>query len=320
MKVSFIIPHKGRLEMLKETIVSILNLDYDQTQLEIIVVSQNDSLSSNELVANDINNQVTVVLADEKGTISKSRNIGAAKAKGEYLAFLDADIDLSNNWLLVMFEEMNRDTQRKIVSAYQICDDDAPELEKLRTELSNTKVDVNVKFLPGRNLFLHKDTFKAVNGFPEHLITCEDYFFTDKVDELGDLFYTSKASYIHLGEDKEWDQLFHKEIWRGQSNLKSLSGRTIPLREYPSLLVPLWIFFFTFAGSISLLLGDFGILFSCILSIAVPIFLYSQRLSSMAKRKIKFGIIVKFYLVYFAARAIGTVVGVTKSFKVRNAA
>jgi len=320
MKVSFIIPHKGRLEMLKETIVSILNLNYDQTQLEIIVVSQNDSLSANELVTSNINNQVTVILTDEKGTISKSRNIGAVKAKGEYLAFLDADIDLSNNWLAVMFEEIAKDTQRKIVSAYQVCTDDAPELEKLRTELSNVEVDVNVKFLPGRNLFLHKNTFETVNGFPEHLITCEDYFFTDKVDELGDLFYTSKASYIHLGEDKEWDQLFHKEIWRGQSNLKSLSGRTVPLREYPSFLVPLWIFFFTIAASISLLLGNFGMVLSCLLIIALPILLYSQRLSRMAKGKIKFGIIVKFYLVYFAARAIGTVVGLTKSFNVRNAA
>jgi len=320
VKVSFIIPHKGRLEMLKETIFSILNLNYDQTQLEIIVVSQNNALSVNELVDNNINNQVEVFLADERGTISKSRNIGAAKAKGEYLAFLDADIDLSNNWLLVMFEEMNRNSQRKLVSAHQVCSDDAPELEKLRTELSNIEVDVNVKFLPGRNLFLHKDTFKAVNGFPEHLITCEDYFFTDKVDELGDLFYTSKASYIHLGEDKEWYQLFHKEIWRGQSNLKSLSGRTIPLREYPSFLVPLWIFFFGIAASLSLLFGHLSSTLACITFIALPIFLYSQRLSRMAKRKIKFGIIVKFYLVYFGARAIGTVVGLTKSFNVRNAA
>lgn len=306
--------------MLKETIVSILNLNYDQTQLEIIVVSQNNALSVNELVDNNIKNQVEVFLADEQGTISKSRNIGAAKAKGEYLAFLDADIDLSNNWLLVMFEEMNRNSQRKLVSAHQVCSDDAPELEKLRTELSNVEVDVNVKFLPGRNLFLHKDTFKAVNGFPEHLITCEDYFFTDKVDELGDLFYTSKASYIHLGEDKEWYQLFHKEIWRGQSNLKSLSGRTIPLREYPSFLVPLWIFFFSIAVSLSLLFGNLSNTLACITFIALPIFLYSQRLSRMAKRKIKFSIIVKFYLVYFAARAIGTVVGLTKSFNVRNAA
>jgi len=320
MKVSFIIPHKGRLEMLKETIVSILNLDYDQNQIEIIVVSQNDTLPISQLVENDFNKQITVVLVDEKGTISKSRNIGAAKAKGEYLAFLDADIDLSTNWLVVMLEEMNRDKQRKIVSAYQVCADDAPELEKLRTELSNAEVDVNVKFLPGRNLFLHKDTFQEVGGFPEHLVTCEDYFFTDKVDELGDLFYTSKASYVHLGEDKEWDQLFHKEIWRGQSNLKSLSGRNVPLREYPSLLVPLWIFFFAITTSISVLLGHIVMSFSSVLFIALPIFLYSQRLSRMAKRKIKFGIIVKFYLVYFAARAIGTVVGLTKSFNVRNAA
>jgi len=320
MKVSFIIPHKGRLEMLKDTIVSILKLNYDQTQIEIIVVSQNESLAVDELINSNITTQVKVILADDRGTISKSRNIGSAQANGEYLAFLDADIDLSVNWLTVMLDEIIQVPNRKIVSAYQICSDDAPQLEKLRTELSNTKVDVNVNFLPGRNLFLHRDTFKAVGGFPEHLITCEDYYFTDKVADLGDLFYTSKASYVHLGEDKEWDQLFHKEIWRGQSNLKSLSGRTIPLREYPSLLTPLWFFFFTIVMCISLFFGNLSSAMFYLLFIVLPVLLYSQRLNKMANGRIKFRIIVKFYLIYFSARAIGTVVGVTKSFNVRNSA
>jgi len=319
MNVSFIIPHKGRLEMLKETIVSILNLNYDQTQIEIIVVSQNDFLSVNELVKSN-NNQITILLADEKGTISKSRNMGAAKATGEYLTFLDADINLSTNWLNVMFEEIQKDDKRKIIASTQINSNQASSVEIIRTLMNSSTADSYVDSLSGANLFMNAKDFWFAEGFPEELTTCEDIFFTSKVAKVGLLFCTSKANHVYLGEDKNWSQLFNKEIWRGQSNLKSLSGRTIPLREYPSLLVPLWIFFFTIAASLSLLLGNLGSTLSCILIIALPVFLYSQRLKRMAKRKVKFGIIVKFYLVYFAARAIGTVVGLTKSFNVRNAA
>jgi len=97
-----------------------------------------------------------------------------------------------------------------------------------------------------------------------------------------------------------------------------LFGRSIPFREYPSLLVPIGIFFFTSAASILLLLGEFGSTLYCFLIIALPVFLYSLRLNKMVKGEIKFAVIVKFYLIYFAARAIGTVIGVTKSFNVRN--
>ncbi|NTS78272.1 glycosyltransferase family 2 protein [Catenovulum sp. SM1970] len=321
-KVSFIIPHKGRLEMLSQTVLSILNLDYHLSAIEVIVVSQNERLDASEIIDKNTNGfeQVQVFLRKEGGTISASRNFGVTRASGEYLAFLDADIDLSSNWLNIMFEKLAEKPDRKLVSAYQICHQDAPELEKLRTELSNFDVDQAVSFLPGRNLFLTRDTFDKVNGFPEHLITCEDYYFTDKVNELGELFYTTDASYVHLGEDKEWGQLFDKEIWRGQSNLKSLKGRSIPVREYPSLLVPLWVFLFGLGAIIALFFGNIPAVVSNLVAVLLPVFAYSYRLFSKTEARLSFYLISKFYSIYFVARAIGTVMGVVKAFNVRNGA
>jgi len=320
MKVSFIIPHKGRLEMLKETIVSILNLDYEQNQIEVIIVSQNKTLAVEELVGSIQTNQVKVILADDKGTIAKSRNIGAEKANGDFLAFLDADINLSANWLIVMLDEIQKDDKRKIIASAQINSSQPSIVERIRTLMNNAAEDSNVDSLAGANLFIHNNDFLMAEGFPEELTTCEDIFFTSKVAKDGVLYCTSKTSHVHLGEDKNWSQLFHKEIWRGQSNIKSLFGRSIPLREYPSLLVPIWIFFFIVVASISLALGDFVIVLYCFLVIALPILLYSLRLTRMAKRRIKFIDIITFYLIYFAARTIGTVVGFTKSFNIRNSA
>jgi glycosyltransferase involved in cell wall biosynthesis len=303
--------------MLKETIASIFTLDYQQNKLEIIVVSQNEQLSSNDL-ATEHPTKLTVILADATGAIAKSRNIGAKIAQGEYLAFLDADIELSTNWLNVMFEQLAYDNNRKLVSAHQICHANATPLEKLRTELSNIELDVDVAFLPGRNLFLHRNTFVQVQGFPEHLVTCEDYYFTDQVGQLGTLFYSSAAHYIHLGEDKSWRQLFNKEIWRGQSNVKSLKGRNIPLREYPSLLVPFWVFFFAIFTMISSALMDITLLLSSLGALLLPVALYSFRLHRLTDKKLKSGTIVRFYLTYFIARALGTVTGIIKSINVRN--
>jgi glycosyltransferase involved in cell wall biosynthesis len=320
MKVSFIIPHKGRLEMLKETIISILNLDYEQSQIEVIIVSQNKTLVVEELVGSIQTNQVKIILADDKGTIAKSRNIGAEKADGDFLAFLDADINLSANWLIVMLDEIQKDDKRKIIASVQINSSQPSIVERIRTLMISATSDSNVDALAGANLFMNSKDFWLAEGFPEELTTCEDIYFTSKVAKIGLLYCTSKTNHVHLGEDKSWSQMFYKEIWRGQSNIKSLFGRSIPLREYPSLLVPIWIFFFAIIASISLLLGEFGSTLCFLLFIILPVFLYSLRLNQMAKGKMKFTVIVKFYLIYFAARAIGTVIGVTKSFKVRDSA
>ena len=175
--------------------------------------------------------------------------------------------------------------------------------------LSNAAVDCNVRFLPGRNLLLKKSTFESAGRFPEHLVTCEDYYFTDMVHSLGDLYYSSKANYIHLGEDKSFGEMFHKEIWRGQSNLQSIRGRTIPLSEFPSFLVPMWILLFSLLGLTGLVTQYFDLALLGLVGSSLPIFIYSLRLKKIAGRNLLFKDVIRFYLVYFPARIIGTISG-----------
>lgn len=317
-KVSFIIPHKGREEFLLQTIESIFAQDYAHTEIEVIVVTQNQALSS----LADFQNQsiaLTISYQPSELTISALRNQGAKLAHGQYLAFLDADVGLSTNWLTAMLNLLESKPERVLVSAMQINGETPPPLEQIRTVLSNAEIDCNVNFLPGRNLLLARTTFDAVQGFPEHLVTCEDYYFTDKVHELGELFYSSKATYVHIGEDKDYVQMYKKEIWRGQSNLQSIKGRTIPLREWPSFLIPIGMLGLFVLSVITLLLGYKNYALGSILLFLFPVCLYSLRLFCIAKQKIKLFYILKFYAMYFPARAIGTVSGIFKSITINEA-
>jgi len=314
MVISFIIPHKGRKELLQATIHSIAAQNYDLDQAEIIVVTQNKELSAHELLPGE-NVKTTIVFRPESETISALRNHGADIAKGKHLAFLDADIELSTNWITDMLSELNSTSDRVLVSAVQRCSEDAPPLEKIRTALSNASTDSNVDFLPGRNLLLTKETFRTAGGFPEHLVTCEDYYFTNKVHNIGHLYYSSKANYVHLGEDKKYKEMFDKEIWRGQSNLQSIKGRPIPLSEYPSFIVPIWILFFFLATPVLVLAGKPVISLIALSLVCLPIALYSIRLYRVAGGTVRFYKIVQFYFAYFPARILGTFLGL---FKVIN--
>jgi len=306
-RISFVIPHKGREQMLLHTLDSLAQLARPQSEWEVIVVSQNDDLSP-ELAERHSTIPLHVLFNRDGGTISYSRNLGARHAQGEYLAFLDADVALSPNWI----DEMLRCLERpgvKLASAMQINGPDAPPLERIRTALSNADIDTYVAFLPGRNLFLHRDTYEQVGRWPEHLMTCEDYYFTDKVNQVGRLYYSSGAQYVHIGEDKAFGPMYEKEIWRGQSNLASLAGRRIPLREWPSFIVPLAIPALAAAALLFTLLGMVTLATVSLVGALAPVLAYSLRLKRLVGDTVSLWHCVLFYLVYFPARALGTLKG-----------
>lgn len=311
-KVSFIIPHKGREGMLIDTLHSIASQDYPSSAMEVILVSQNTTVSEAVLAAAG---EVTlhVLYSSEGNTISASRNMGAAKAEGEYLAFLDADVGLSPNWLNACLAILQERPQTKLVSAKQIPSPTPTPLEHIRVALSNAEVDCTVSFLPGRNLLLTQDTFQAAGKFPEDLVTCEDYYFTDKVNQLGELFYTSDAEYVHIGEDKMLSAMFEKEIWRGQSNLASTKDRRIPLREWPSFIIPLAIPALVLFALVSLLLGQSTLAILALIGALLPIVAYTLRLYKLVAGSTTFVHVLAFYCVYFPARALGTLGGIIKT-------
>lgn len=311
--ISFIIPHKGREELLLQTVESILKQNTDSNQIEIHIVTQNDNLDVlNKYL--DANQNLKVHFQPENKTISALRNYGADAAIGEYLAFIDADIMLDKNWVEVTISELNSHSRRVIISTTQRNSEAPAAIENIRTALNNIYKDSNVDSLPGSNLLIRTEDFRNSCKFPEKLTTCEDIYFTNQMHKQGDLYVTSKTSHIHLGEDKSFTQLFQKEIWRGQSNILSMKGREIPIKELPSIIIPI--------GTLVLLIMSFaafasGYIYAAlllILCLLLPFIAYSLRLYAQSQNPKSFSDIFKFYLVYFPARTIGTIGGLFKSF------
>jgi glycosyltransferase involved in cell wall biosynthesis len=313
MIASFIIPHKGRENLLIETINSIIEQTIEQDEIEIIVVTQNKLLSfTDEFISQHDNFQVHHI--EEHETISFLRNFGALNANGQYLVFLDADIKLDKNWLEQMLITINELKSRIIVSSVQRVSSKPTEVELVRTALNFINKDSNVDTLAGSNLFMRKEDFMNSSKFPLHMKTCEDIYFTSEMKSVGDLFITSRTKHVHLGEDKSYLQLFRKEIWRGQSNLQSIKGRHIPLREIPSFVLPIGLLILVLITIATLLNNQPWAAAISILLLSIPFVLYSVRLYLLANKQIPFKYILKFYMVYFPARAIGTIGGLFKSF------
>jgi glycosyltransferase involved in cell wall biosynthesis len=300
--IDFIIPHMGRIELLTETINSIL-AQTSELVGQIIVVTKN---ATNAGLPE--HKKVKILRAAPTVSISEQRNMGVEQSTSDIIAFLDADIGLAPDWLSTCHNLLISNPNYAVVSAMQHCADISNSVELLRTTLSNAATEQTVDFLPGRNLLTYRRYHDAIGGFPTHLATCEDYYYTDKIQQFGKLYYTAKTYYYHLGEDASLRQTFAKEIWRSEYNLYSVKGRTISLREWPSILLPFWLLA---AGLITILGLHWPVLALLgLIALAAPVSAYALRLIRIKPPELSAGFSFIFYSVYFAARTLGTLKGV----------
>jgi len=147
--VSFIIPHKGREELLKETLRSISLQSFDLKKIEVIIITQNKKL---DLDLTSYPFFIRILFESEDKTISSLRNKGAEIARGTYFALLDADVFIL-----------------KMVCAPQTTGTNTTDIEKIRVFLNNTKSDKFIDFTGGWNFFIKKEDFLKVADFQKIL-------------------------------------------------------------------------------------------------------------------------------------------------------
>lgn len=89
MKFSIIIPLYNKAHTIIRTINSVLSQVY--TDFELIIIDDGSTDGSKELISQSFNDKRISIYSQKNSGVSASRNRGVNLAKGEYIAFLDAD-------------------------------------------------------------------------------------------------------------------------------------------------------------------------------------------------------------------------------------
>lgn len=170
--VSFVVPACDEEAHLRGTLSSIRSLDTALAH-EVLVV---DGGSSDDTPA--VAREYDARLLEQRGSgIGAGRNLGAAHADGEWLAFVDADTELRANYLtaLVGFAEAEG-----LAAASSYCRIVGPRRAKaMEITINHGFSRLERPILPGFNCLVRRDAFEAVGGFPH--VPNEDTAFSRKL-------------------------------------------------------------------------------------------------------------------------------------------
>ena len=262
--ISIVIPTLNEEVFLPLCLESIVSLVYPRELIEVIVVDNGSTDRTREIAQS----YGIMVLCDGTKNVSGLRNLGASKATGKILAFVDADCIVSKDWLTKSVIH----SERNDVAAWgspPLVPDNSTWVQQTWYFIRKKEEDEKaVDWLESMNLFVRKHTFDKIGGFNETLVTCEDVDFCYRLKKHGDIISDSSIKVTHLGEAKTVRDFFKKELWRGRSNIAGIFSHGFSVNELPSLSIPLYF---------GLFLPSFFVIYlltSSIIWLALGVFFY----------------------------------------------
>jgi glycosyltransferase involved in cell wall biosynthesis len=181
---SIIIPTYERTRQLASCLEAITRLDYPPDRFEIVVVDDGSATPPEELIASFRARMDVQLLAQPHAGPAAARNVGASRARGDYLAFTDDDCLPDPHWLRAFAARFIETPERLIGGRTQ-----NTLAQNIYSAASQTIIDVvyehfnengDALFFASNNFAVPAKGFHAVGGFDEKFTTSEDRDFCDR--------------------------------------------------------------------------------------------------------------------------------------------
>lgn len=200
-KISVVIPVKNMGAKITQCLESVFNQTYPP--FEVIVV---DGHSTDYTVENAEKFEIRI-LYEEYGTRAGANQVGIDNAKGDFIAFTDADCIPESNWLELLIDEF-RDG---IVGVGGSVKNVGDSLWQKSINLSQNTFLGSANSIQGRrfkhkkfvisisgcNSIYRKEDLIKISGFKTYLTTAEDTELNNRLLKHGKLLYVPEAVIVH---------------------------------------------------------------------------------------------------------------------------
>lgn len=271
--ISIVIPTKNNGDVLEKCLGSIEGLDYPADEVEVLIVDGHSTDNTVEIARK----YRCKVIFEDRGTISYARDIGVQDARGEFIAFTDADCVVDINWLRNLIKHFG-DKEVMSVGGPNITPEDDTEFVRCVGDVLfflskpgaryglNVDEVIEIFHNPTCNVMYRRWVLEAVGGFNHDLITCDDEELDYRIGELGHrILYTPDAIVYHYRRStwkKFMKQAYNYGIGRMQA-IRLHRGMGRVFHFVPSLIISViaalfalsFLDFSYFYGALSILVG-----------------------------------------------------------------
>lgn len=217
-KVSIVIPAYNEATYIDRLLKALTKQNFKDFE---VIVSDAQSNDGTEKVINEFKKKLDIklVLSPPKGP-AHGRNIGASKAKGEWLLFLDADNDIKDsNFIRILHDQTINRKWKTSAGRYKVIDPTF--MEKIGMEIINFQY---LKFLShtkkpvamGHCIFTNRLLFNQLGGFNEKIQFGEDYDYVNRAAKEGFGYVDDAIYFIDMRRAREEGGL--RLFWKGLLN------------------------------------------------------------------------------------------------------
>jgi glycosyltransferase involved in cell wall biosynthesis len=250
-KISVIIPCLNEERVIGRCLEALVAQDFPKDAFEVIVVDNGSTDGTLEIVRSYLPALHLTILSNAGAKIAGLRNLGAASATGEALAFLDSDCVPPATWLSRASALLSIEGCGVIGAHYSI-----PAKSSWVARVwyrDNVRNNTGrVSYVPAGDLLVSHPTFSRLGGFDEVLETNEDYEFCRRANHTGlAVMAFPEIAVIHLGTPQTVRGFYRQHRWHGKHVLKVFLRN---IRAFPNAKAILFAFY-VFLCLIGLVLG-----------------------------------------------------------------
>lgn len=219
MNISVIIPCKNEERHIARCLEALLRQKGTATY-EILVVD-NGSTDRTVEVLQSFGSKIQFFILPGV-TISELRNFGASRAQGEWLAFVDADVEVDLHWgksIASFVEGLSRDgIDPKNIITGSICgiSCDATWIERVWYQQLVSRDAKNPRYINSGNMVMHKDVFIRIGGFKPVFTTGEEENLCREAKSLDIKLLPNRTIHaVHHGYPRNLTEFFRRMRWHG---------------------------------------------------------------------------------------------------------
>lgn len=227
MRISVIIPVRNEAESIGALLDSLLKQTLKPAE---IVITDGGSTDGTQVIISEYMNRGTPIrlIRENAALPGRGRNLAAAQATQEWIAFIDAGTRPEPNWLALLAEQAKAasdvDVDVDVVygtyepvtdSRFKVCAVIAYVAPPYEFEGQQIRPCSIVSALMKRTVW------KTVGGFPEHLRSAEDLLFMRKIDSAGFQIARAPDALVHWQVEATAWRTFKRFVRYARNNMRA---------------------------------------------------------------------------------------------------